>query len=119
MTFASLCAFGQPCLVSNTFTASTPPVNGTYGCGETVTFCFTVTNWNSTNANWFHGVAANFGPGWDMSTLTPGPPPASCSGSGSWAWYPSVQGTAGTNIGTQGPGFFYDYNPGDGNPGNN
>jgi len=119
LTFASLCAFGQPCLVSNTFTASTPPVNGTYGCGETVTFCFTVTNWNSTNANWFHGVAANFGPGWDMSTLTPGPPPASCSGSGSWAWYPSVQGTAGTNIGTQGPGFFYDYNPGDGNPGNN
>ncbi len=110
----------QPCLVAYNFTQSPPPVNGTYGCGETVTFCFTVTNWNSTNANWFHGIAASFGPGWDLSTLTPGPPPASCSGTGTWAWYPSVQGTAGTNIGPQGPGFFYNYSvPADGNPGNN
>ncbi len=111
--------WGQPCLVSNTFTASTPPVNGTYACGETVTFCFTVTNWASTSANWFHGVAADFGPGWDVSTLVPSAPPASCSGSGTWGWYNSVLGTAGTNIGPQGPGFFYDFAPGDGNPGNN
>lgn len=112
-------ARAQPCLVGYNFTQSPPPVNGTYGCGETVTFCFTVTFWNSTNANWFQGIVANFGPGWDLSTLTPGAPPASCSGSGTWGWYNSVQGTAATNIGPQGPGFFYDYNPADGNPGNN
>jgi gliding motility-associated-like protein len=113
-------AAAQPCLVGYTFTQSPPPVNGTYGCGETVTFCFTVTFWNSTNANWFHGIVANFGPGWDLSTLTPGTPPPSCSGNGSWGWYTSVQGTAGTNIGPQGPGFFYNNTlPADGNPGNN
>ena len=112
--------YAQPCLVGYTLTQSPLPTNGTYACGETVTFCFTVTFWNSTNANWFHGITANFGPGWDMSTLTPGPPPASCSGNGTWAWYPSVTGTAGTNIGPQGPGFFYNYTaPADGNPGNN
>lgn len=121
LALALLCgnACAQPCLVGYNFTQSPPPVNGTYGCGETVTFCFTVTFWNSTNANWFQGIVANFGPGWDLSTLTPGAPPASCSGSGTWGWYPSVQGTAATNVGPQGPGFFYDYNPPDGNPGNN
>ena len=87
------------------------PVNGTYGCGETVTFCFTVGNWNSTNSNWFHGIEANFGPGWDMATLVPGTPPATCGPStGSWGWHNNVSG--------QGPGFFFDLNS-DGNPSNN
>ncbi|MBL7981972.1 MAG: gliding motility-associated C-terminal domain-containing protein [Flavobacteriales bacterium] len=109
----------QPCLTGYTLTASPLPTNGTYACGETVTFCFTVTFWNSTNANWFQGIAATFGPGWDLATLTPGAPPATCGGSGgSWGWYNSVQGTAATNIGPTGPGFFFDLNN-DGNPGNN
>ncbi|MBK8498115.1 MAG: gliding motility-associated C-terminal domain-containing protein [Flavobacteriales bacterium] len=112
-------AFAQPCLVGYTLTASTPPVNGTYPCGQTVTFCLTISSWNTTNANWFHGVVANFGPGWDMATLTPGAPPAPCgTGGGTWGWYASVQGTAGTALGPQGPGFFYDLNN-DGNAGNN
>lgn len=94
-------------------------MNGTYACGQTVTFCYTVTWWNTTSVNWFHGIVANFGPGWDMSTLVPGPTPATCGGSGgTWGWYNSVQGTAGTNIGAQGPGFFFDLDN-DGNPGNN
>jgi gliding motility-associated-like protein len=109
----------QPCLIGWTLTQSPLPTSGTYGCGETVTFCLTVTNWNQTNANWFHGIVANFGPGWDISTLTPGPPPPTCSATaGQWGWYNSVQGTAWTNVGPQGPGFFFD-NPPDGNPGNN
>lgn len=116
---ASSIAFGQPCLVNYTFTASTPPTNGTYACGQTVTFCFTLNSWNTTNANWFHGVVASFGPGWDMTTLVPGTPPAAAGASGgSWNWFNSVQGTAGTNIGPQGPGFFFDLNN-DGNAGNN
>lgn len=111
--------FAQPCLVSYTFTSSPNPVAGTYGCGETVTFCYTVTNWNSTNVNWFHGLEITFGPGWDMTTLVPGPPPATCGASGgAWGWYNSVTGTATTASGPQGPGFFFDLDN-DGNPGNN
>lgn len=111
--------FAQPCLVGYTFTSNPNPVAGTYGCGETVTFCYTVTNWNSTNVNWFHGLEITFGAGWDMSTLVPGPPPATCGGSGgTWGWYNSVTGSATTAIGTQGPGFFFDLDN-DGNPGNN
>ena len=116
---SALSASAQPCLVGYSFTQSPPPTNGTYACGETVTFCFTITNWNTTNANWFHGVVATFGPGWDLTTLVPGTPPATAGTStGAWNWYNSVQGTAGTNSGPQGPGFFFDLNN-DGNPGNN
>lgn len=112
-------AKAQACLTNWTVSASTPPVNGTYACGETVTFCITVTGWNQSNANWFHGVVANFGPGWDLSTVVPGTPPPSCSGTGTWGYYNSVQGTSFfTNIGPQGPGFFFDLNN-DGNAGNN
>lgn len=116
---AATVALGQPCLVNYSFSASTPPTNGTYACGQTVTFCFTLNSWNTTNANWFHGVVATFGPGWDMSTLVPGPPPPTCGlSTGTWNWYNSVQGTAATNIGPQGPGYFFDLNN-DGNAGNN
>lgn len=109
----------QPCATGFLLTTTPLPQNGTYSCGETVTFCLTITGWNSTNANWFHGVSASFGPGWDLSTLTPGPPPATCGGSGgTWGWYNTVQGTSASNIGVQGPGFFFDLNN-DGNPGNN
>lgn len=116
---ASQAGLAQPCLTGYSLTASTPPSGGTYGCGETVTFCLTVSGWNTTNANWFHGVSASFGPGWDLSTLVPGPPPPTAGTSaGTWGWFNSVQGTAGTSIGPQGPGFFFDLNN-DGNPGNN
>ncbi len=115
----ALFASAQPCLVGYNLVASTPPTNGTYACGETVTFCLTITSWNTTNANWFHGVVATFGPGWDLASLTPGAAPAPCgTGGGTWGWYNSVQGTAGTAGGPQGPGFFYDLNN-DGNAGNN
>lgn len=109
----------QPCATAYSLTVSPLPTGGTYACGQSVTFCFTVTGWNSTNANWFHGITASFGPGWDLSTLSPGPPPATCGAStGTWGWENSVQGTAGSNIGPQGPGFFFDLDN-DGNPGNN
>lgn len=111
-------SLAQPCLNNWNLSVSTPPVNGTYACGQSVTFCITITGWNQTSANWFHGIEANFGPGWDLSTLVPGPPPSACSGFGTWGFYNSVQGTAFTNIGPQGPGFFFDQNN-DGNPGNN
>lgn len=109
----------QDCLGDYVITASPPPVDGTYDCGQTVTFCLTVNTWNTTNANWLQGVVASFGPGWDLNTLVPGTPPATVGGSGgTWGWYNSVTGTAGTNIGPQGPGFFFDLDN-DGDPGNN
>lgn len=119
LLLSALQAHAQPCLIGYTLVADPPPVGGTYQSGQAVQFCFTVTFWNSTNANWFHGIAPAFGPGWDVSTLVPGPPPPTCGGSGgTWGWYNSVQGTSFTNIGPQGPGYFFDLDN-NGNPGNN
>ncbi len=108
------------CVTSYTANASPPPTNGTYACGQTVTFCVTISGWSLTNSNWFHGIIADFGPGWDMSTLVPGTPPATVNGTGTWGWYNSVTGTnpGGANQGPQGPGFFFDLDN-DGDPGNN
>ncbi|MCB0795224.1 MAG: gliding motility-associated C-terminal domain-containing protein [Flavobacteriales bacterium] len=115
----ALNGWAQPCLVGYNYTAAPPPVAGEYQSGQTVTFCFTVTNWNSTNANWFHGIVPTFGSGWDITTLVPAPPPATCGGSGgTWGWYPVCTGVSFTAIGPVGPGYFFDLNN-DGNPGNN
>ena len=112
-------AAAQPCNTGYTFTASPPPVGGEYQSGQTVTFCYTVTNWNIVNVNWFHGISIAPGPGWDMSTLTPGPPPPTCGASGgTWGWYDICDGTSGTAVPPVGPGFFFDLDN-DGDPGNN
>ncbi|HRH70542.1 MAG TPA: hypothetical protein PLB89_13640, partial [Flavobacteriales bacterium] len=102
-----------------TFTASPAPSGGQYQQGQTVTFCYTVTNWTIVNVNWFHGLVPSFGPGWDISSLVPGPPPATCGPStGTWDWYNICDGTATTAIGPVGPGFFFDLDN-DGDPGDN
>jgi gliding motility-associated-like protein len=112
-----------PCLVTFSATMDGSVVsnqnnNGQLSCGQSYTFCFTVNTWTTTNSNWFDGIGLNFGSGWDISTLTPGPPPPTVGNSnGNWGWYNSVQGTSGANIGQVGPGFFFDLNN-DGNPGN-
>ncbi len=112
-------AVAQPCLVTYTFTAAPPPAGGIYQAGQTVTFCLTITNWNTTNANWLHGVVPLLGAGWDAASLTPGTPPATMGPStGTWGWWPVCTGTAPTAIGPVGPGFFFDLDN-DGNPGNN
>ncbi|MFZ1688001.1 MAG: PKD domain-containing protein [Flavobacteriales bacterium] len=123
MLFCLLCSAqrssAQPCLGSYVFTQNPMPVGGTYQAGQTVSFCFTITFWNTTNANWFHGLVPSFGPGWDISTFSPGPPPPECGTfGGTWGFYPICSGTAGTAIGPVGPGWFFDLNN-DGIPGNN
>lgn len=110
----------NPCLLGNVYTASPPPLNGTYNSGQTVTFCFTVTQWDVTGTiEWLHAIEINPGPGWDLSSLNPVPPP-SCDGGGQWGFYDSW---VGQNTGMVfGPGFAYDSSfggPLDGNPGNN
>ena len=111
------------CLLAEDLQITPPPVNGTYAAGQTVQFCFTVSNYNQTAANWLHGVDLNFGSGWNMATLSATSVPGSCSPTAGafWAFYNSVTGThTGT---TYGPGFWYETSAGgpgiDANPGNN
>ena len=114
-----------PCLNQTDFIAGPPPTNGTYSSGQSVNFCYTVNEWDVTGSiEWLHAVEVQFGPGWDLSTLQPFPPP-SCGGDGSWNWYNSWT-SCNTGI-TYGPGFAYDSSSGlgcggaanDGDPGNN
>ncbi|MCB9233918.1 MAG: T9SS type A sorting domain-containing protein [Bacteroidia bacterium] len=107
------------CITGATLLSNPNPINGTYPPGTPVTFSFSVSSWNTTLANWLHGVIPTFGPGWDIGTLSTSTP-ASCDGSGTWLWRNSNTSTA-TSLVT-GPGFYYDSNlggPFDGNPGNN
>ncbi len=112
------------CLVVSRITSTPPPVNGTYYPGQTVTFCYTISSWTQTSANWLHGIQVTLGSGWDASTLVPGAPPASCTSSGTWSWYSSPITSAATgNVFP--PGFYYETLAGstsgvlDANPGNN
>ena len=111
--------FAQPCLFTFYFEAMPPPVDGHYGAGQTVFFCFTVEDWNEANVNWLHGAVPILGPGWDPNSLELGPPPDGCGlFAGTWLIADSVTGTSETNIGPQGPGWFFDLDN-DGDAGNN
>lgn len=122
----------DPCLNADNLVASPPPLNGTYATGTNVQFCYTVLQWDVTGTvEWFHAIDIQFGPGWDLSTLTPTVIPPSCDGNGNWGFYNSW--TSSNTGQTYGPGFAYDSNctsappnpgactpiPLDGNPGNN
>ncbi len=114
------------CLVGQNLTVSPLPVDGVYAPGTLVTFCYTVNDYNDAAAvNWLHGVVPVFGSGWDISTLTPQPPPADCGtgqGVGTWSWYNfPITGQNGSSAQTTsiGPGFFHESNfgcPGACNP---
>lgn len=113
------------CLLASDLNSNPPPTNGTYGPGTTVDFCYTVSNYNQTSANWLHGIELGFGAGWDLSTLTAVSSPPSCTNTAgaSWGFYNSV--TSSHNNQVHGPGFFYETTSGsssgviDNNPGNN
>jgi large repetitive protein len=111
------------CVIQSGLTVNPPPVNGNYQAGQTVTFCYTITDYNQTSVNWLHGVVPTFSAGWDMSTLTT-TLPANCSGAGNWGWYNTTVTSTATGQVT-GPGFYYESPLGspsgvlDGNPGNN
>jgi gliding motility-associated-like protein len=117
-------AFSQPCIGSQSLTASPPPSpGGTYPNGTLVTFCYTVTDYSQTSAEWLCGIVPTFGPGWDLTTLQPISAANSCDGLGYWGWFNTCTST---NSGlTFGPGFYYDTPSGattgmlDSIPGNN
>lgn len=94
------------CLLSSNLTVTPPPTNGGYNGGSTVTFCYTVTEWEQQNTNWLHAVIPTFGNGWDLSTLTSITPAATCDGGpGVWDWFTNVVTPNGNGNLT---GFFFD-----------
>jgi len=110
------------CVGSMAMTASPVQPVGGYAPGTTVDICITLTNYSQLSAVWLHGVGVNFGPGWDIATITSTPFPG-CDGQGNWAWYNSCLSSASGLA--FGPGFYYDSPAGstsgtiDGIPGNN
>ncbi|MEO6167774.1 MAG: gliding motility-associated C-terminal domain-containing protein [Chitinophagales bacterium] len=117
--------YGLPsdCLGVQSYTVDPQPVNGFYTAGQVVNYCYSIQNYNQCLSNWFHTVDFNFGPGWDLSTLTPVSIPLSCDGMGNWDYYTNV--TSVVTGQSYGPCFSYDSPLGfignvlDGNPGNN
>lgn len=105
------------CITNATLTVTPTPTNGSYQGGTTVTFCFQIDGYVQQSTNWLSAVVPSFGAGWDMSTLTPGAPPAALIGSGSWIWTNNVTSTA-TGLTSTEWGWYFDLDN-DGNPGNN
>lgn len=129
MLFAAKISLGQcngspaQCLGSQSYTVTPAAVNGQYTGGTVVTFCYSMTNYNQCNSNWFHTLDIDLGPGWDASSIAAVTIPNSCDGQGDWGFYNSVTSV---NTGqTFGPCFSYDSPLGnplfvqDGIPGNN
>jgi len=104
------------CLTLSSLTASPQPVNGGYTPGQVVSFCYTVSNFNEINTNWFHGVQISMGAGWTgtFSNITPAAdcnvdvtPGIGNAGAGVWSWYPG--GVTSSANGTVWPaGFYFD-----------
>ncbi|MCE2771864.1 MAG: hypothetical protein LW750_00225 [Bacteroidetes bacterium] len=94
------------CLTASNLTVNPAPVNGQYQGGTTVTFCYTITQWEQQNTNWLHAVIPTFGNGWDLSTLTNLQGAATCDGGpGVWQWFNNVNTPNGNGILS---GFFFD-----------
>lgn len=97
------------CVLESYITATPPPNAGIYLPGQTVQFCYTITEYDQVSTNWHHGVVPDFGAGWDLSTLTPISSPVA-GGNYIWVW----------GNGPQGEGWWVDYTlPQDGNFSNN
>jgi gliding motility-associated-like protein len=94
------------CLTASNLTVNPAPVNGQYQGGTTVTFCYTITQWEQQNTNWLHAVIPTFGNGWDLTTLTNLQGAATCDGGpGVWQWFNNVNTPNGNGILS---GFFFD-----------
>jgi hypothetical protein len=117
------------CVLAANLDATPPPVNGQYQPGTLVTFCYTVTSYQQTSANWLHGIIPTFGPGWDLTTFNPlatttvgGGTASSCATAGTWSYYNTNVTSSATGAVT-GPGFYFETAAGgpgvDTNPGNN
>ena len=108
------------CILENNLTVNPPPINGTYQGGQTVDFCYSITDFSQENTNWLHGIVPVFGSGWDLGTLVVSPP-GTCepTGGGTWGWFTNIPTPSDGNV----DGFFFDGDqingPPDGDPTNN
>ncbi len=94
------------CLLASSMTVNPLPTNGTYQGGTTVTFCFTISQWDQQNTNWLHAVIPTFGSGWNLGSLTGLVGAATCDGGpGVWSWFNNVNTPNGNGILS---GFFFD-----------
>ncbi len=113
-------SFAQ-CILDDNVTVDIPPIGGTYQPGQTITFTYTINDYQGLSTNWFHGMAVALGSGWNAGTLVPIGAPTNNTGTGVWLWVNMVQSSA-TGLIVNNPGWFYDTPSGgflDGNPGNN
>ncbi|MBI3511484.1 MAG: gliding motility-associated C-terminal domain-containing protein [Bacteroidetes bacterium] len=90
-----------------------PPVFGMYNPGDTVRMCVKVDKWESLTTSYLHSIVPEFGPDWDLATLTPVQIPVTAGTQGQWHWFTNINTPAGNA-----DGFFFDRNN-DGNPSNN
>lgn len=114
-------SFGQ-CILDDNVTVVPPPIGGVYQPGQTITFTYTINDYQGLSVNWLHGIVPTLGPGWDLASLTPVGVPTNVTGTGVWIWATNVTSSATGNV-VPGPGWFYDTPSGgpplDGDPGNN
>ena len=113
-------SFAQ-CILDDNVTVDIPPAGGTYQPGQTITFTYTINDYQGLSTNWFHGMAVALGSGWNAGTLVPIGAPTNNTATGVWLWVNMVQSSA-TGLIVNNPGWFYDTPSGgflDGNPGNN
>jgi hypothetical protein len=109
------------CILDDEIVVAPAPVGGTYQAGQTITFTYTINDYQGLSTNWFHGMAVVLGTAWDATTLTPFGVPTNNTGTGVWLWVNMVQSSA-TGLIVNNSGWFYDTPSGgflDGNPGNN
>lgn len=93
------------CVNIASITASPTPILGAYFPGQTVTFCYTTSNFSKQNTNWFHGVQISMGGGW-TGTISNPVPAATCQSisgyDGAWVY-------SNTGLGTGfGAGFYFE-----------
>ena len=83
---------------------STQPINNSYEPGQTVEFCYELSQFSELGTNWIEGFTIEFEEGWGNLVITQFP--NNVSSVGEWIWVEDNP----TPVGNVGPGFFYDNN---------
>jgi hypothetical protein len=78
-------SFSQ-CILDDNVTVDIAPIGGTYQPGQTITFTYTILDYQGLSVNWMHGIAVALGGGWDATSLVPVGFPTNNTGTGVWLW---------------------------------
>lgn len=111
ISLVSFTSHAQPCVGSVSFTINPQPTGGGYAPGTVVTYCYTINGYTQAGVNWFEGFSIQLGAGWLPGSITPVTPPANLNGGGgTWIWVANTFNVPPPNVGTVGPGYFFDLN---------